>query len=444
MPDQGKDLPSDNLDVGHRMHGFMAELYPIFRSITGEGLRETLRCVGRRIPLELVEVPSGTQVLDWEVPLEWIVRSARLETLAGEKIVDIRDSNLHLMHYSWPIDRIVPLSELQGHLHTLPDQPDWIPYRTAYYATTWGFCLSHNQAKRLDEPAYRVKIDTELRPGSLSYGECVLPGESEEEFLFSIHCCHPSLANDNLSGIAVATALAERLAQRPHRLTYRFVFLPGTIGSITWLAQNRGSVDRIRHGLVLSCLGDEAPATYKQSRRGNAPIDRIAAHVLGRCGGRVNPFVPWGYDERQYNSPGFNLPVGCLMRSPNGTYPEYHTSADNLALVKPEKLADSLARLEEIIEIAEADRRYRNTAPFGEPQLGRRGLYRAIGGTSAENDHKGRGFDTLALLWVLNQSDGENSLLDIAERADKPFAEIHAAAQLLAEAGLLVPVQAEQ
>jgi aminopeptidase-like protein len=305
-------------DAGAEMHGFMAELFPLFRSITGEGLRETLRAIARKIPLELVEVPSGTAAFDWTVPPEWTVRGARLETVEGDVVADIRSSNLHLMHYSVPIDELVRLGELRAHIHTLPDHPDWIPYRTSYYAENWGFCLAESVARRLTAPAYRVRIDTTLAPGSLSYGECLLPGEVTDEFLISVHACHPSLANDNLSGIAVATELARRLAGRGRRLSYRFLFIPGTIGSIVWLSRSAEILPRIRHGLVLSCLGDPAPFTYKQSRRGAAPIDRMAAHVLGRHRGRIRPWVPWGYDERQYGSPGFDLPVGALMRSPNG------------------------------------------------------------------------------------------------------------------------------
>jgi aminopeptidase-like protein len=432
----------EGLDTGQIMHDFITELFPLFRSITGEGLRETLQRIGRHIALQIAEVASGTQVLDWNVPPEWTVRSARLETLDCTVIADIQDSNLHLLQYSQPIDRIVTLDELKAHLYTLPEHPEWIPYRTAYYTETWGFCLTDRVAQGLVEPAYHVRIDTDVTPGSLSYGECLLPGADPDEFLISVHTCHPSLANDNLSGIAVATELARRMAANPHRLTYRFLFIPGTIGSITWLALNRDKLDKIRHGLVLSGVGDQAPMTYKQSRRGTAQIDRIAAHVLGHHGGRVSPFVPWGYDERQYCSPGFDLPVGCLMRSPNGSYPEYHTSADNLDLVQPAALADSLARLEEIIEIAEADGAFLNTAPFGEPQLGARGLYKPIGGLSAAGDQLDRDYDTLALLWVLNQSDGRHSLLDIAEAAHKPFREICAAAVALARAGLLTPAAA--
>jgi aminopeptidase-like protein len=413
--------------TGEKLHAHVAELYPLCRSITGEGLRATLRYIGRHIPLAMTEVPSGTRVLDWEVPPEWNVRAAFVAAPGGRRVIDFVHHNLHLVQYSEPVDRVVPLAELQTHLHSLPEQPDLIPYRTSYYVRNWGFCLSHHARQELTEEAYHVRIDSTLAPGSLSYGECVLPGEEAGEVLFSAHCCHPSLANDNLSSIAVAIGLAQALAARKRRFTYRFLFAPGTIGAICWLAANRDAPVRIRHGLVLTCLGDPAPPSYKQSRRGNAPIDRYAAHVLG--GRRIFPFSPTGYDERQFCSPGFDLPMGCLMRSPAGTFPEYHTSADNPDFVRPAALAESLDMLNNIVAMIEHDECWRNTAPYGEPQLGRRGLYDG-------------GLDRTALLWVLNLSDGRHSLLDIAERGSLPFASVRAAAEALTAAGLLVKASA--
>ena len=428
-------------DPGRELYSHVKALFPICRSITGAGLRQTLDYIGARVPLVRHEVPSGTKVLDWTVPAEWTVRGGVIETLAGRILVDFRRNNLHLVQYSLPVDRIVPAAELDRHLHSLPDQPDLIPYRTGYYSDSWGFCLAHRDRLALTEPAYRVRIDTELAPGSLSYGECLLPGEEEGEMLIAVHCCHPSLANDNVSGIAVAIELARRLAARPRRrLGYRFLFNPGTIGAIAWLHFNRDAPQRIRHGLVLSCLGDAGPPTYKQSRQGTAAIDRYAAYVLHAAGhaGRVLPFIPYGYDERQYCSPGFNLPVGCLMRSPNGTFPEYHTSADDLSFVRPEHLARSLDLLTQIIDLAEQDRVLLNTEPYGEPQLGPRGLFRAIGGASLGAEGE-RGFDHMTLLWVLNLSDGQHSLLDIAERSGQDFVAVAAAAAALGAAGLLRP-----
>lgn len=430
-------------DAGQELHAHVEALFPILRSITGEGLRRTLRYVADHLPaaLEVSEVPSGTPVLDWEVPLEWTVRGATISTLAGEVVVDIARHNLHLVQYSHSMDGLVLREELEQHLHSLPGQPDLIPYRTAYYADTWGFCLAHRDRLALSEPEYRVRIDADLSPGSLTYGECFLPGEAGQgEVLLSVNTCHPSLANENLSAIAVAIGLAKELAARPRRrLGYRFLFAPATIGTIAWLHANRAAAARVRHGFVLTCLGDGAPPTYKRSRRGDAPIDRYATHVLRAegHGARVLPFLPYGYDERQYCSPGFNLPMGCLMRSPNDTFLEYHTSADNPAFVRPAALADSLRVLRRILDMAERDASPVNTMPYGEPQLGRRGLYRAIGGQQEDGDEGG--YDQLTLLWVLNLADGQHSLLDMAERSGKPFHAVAAAADALAAAGVLRP-----
>lgn len=418
--------------LGRRMYRLIEELYPVCRSITGEGLRETLRRVQREIPIALHEIPSGTTVFDWTVPPEWSIRDAYVEQ-GGERIIDFRASNLHVVSYSTPVRRRMTLAELRPHLFSLPDHPDWIPYRTAYWTESWGFCLRHRQLESLRDGEYDVCIDSTLAPGSLTFGEFLVSGGSTDEILISCHACHPSLANDNLSALAVAVELAKRAASEPRALSYRFLFIPGTIGSIAWLARNEAGLGRIKHGLVLSCLGDPGPVTYKRSRRGNAPIDRAAAHVLGHAGmgGRVREFVPYGYDERQYCSPGFDLPVGCFTRSPNGEFPEYHTSADNLDLVTPRSLADSYATLTRILEIVEQDRRYIRTDPRGEPQLGRRGLYQGVAGVQQLPQRE------LALLWVLNLADTAHSLLDIADRAGLPFALIAEAAGALREKCLI-------
>jgi aminopeptidase-like protein len=420
-------------DDGAAMMRLIAELYPICRSITGAGLRQTLAILQRQVPLTIHEVPSGTPVLDWIVPQEWSIRAAHISRLDGARVVDFAEHNLHILQYSHAVDRIVPIEELRRHLHTLPDAPDWIPYRTSYYRDAWGFCLTHRQLESMTDPAYRVVIDASLADGSLSYGELAIRGETEEEALISCHACHPSLANDNLAGIAVATMLARHLARIPQRLTWRFLFIPGTIGSLTWLARNEEIVPRIRHGLVLSCLGDAGAITYKQSRRGDAAIDRIVAHVLRHSGDahRIRPFIPYGYDERQYCSPGFDLPVGCFMRTPNGAYPEYHTSADNLELMRPASLEDSLTKLKRVAAVIDGDALYRSRNSKGEPQLGRRGLYRTMGGLSDA------GHDEMALLWVLNLADGRHSLLDMAERSGLAFAKIRSAADALIAADLL-------
>jgi aminopeptidase-like protein len=317
-------------------------------------------------------------------------------------------------------------------LFSLPDREGWIPYRTSYYQPDWGFCLSQQQLSRLEDTEYEVFIDSTLEDGHLTYGECYLKGASEEEVLISCHVCHPSLANDNLSGIVVAVALAQTLARLRTRYSYRFLFVPGTIGAITWLALNADSVRHIRHGLVLTCVGDAGPFHYKKSRRGDAEIDRAAAHVLRHSSkeAQVLEFSPYGYDERQYCSPGFNLAVGCLMRSVWGTFPEYHTSADNLDLIRPACLAEALRVCAAVMNVLENNRTFLNLQPFGEPQLGRRNLYRGSGGPVIEEEITAR-------LWVLNLSDGFHSLLDIAERADLPFSSISRAAEVLREGGLL-------
>jgi aminopeptidase-like protein len=418
---------------GEEIHELCAELYPICRSITGDGVRDTLAVVGSRVPVQIHEVPTGTAVLDWTVPKEWNIRDAYLMNAQGRRVVDFNESNLHVVGYSIPVHGKATLSELSGRLHTLPDKPDFIPYRNSYYNEDWGFCLSDRQLQALPEGEYEYRIDSSLQDGSLTYAELKLPGSDTEEVLVSCHICHPSLANDNVSGIAVATYLARYLESVPHRCTYRILLLPVTIGAITWLARNEDDLERIRHGLVLSLLGDRGHTTYKRSQRGDTTVDRAAAHVLEHWGlpYEIQDFVPYGYDERQFCSPGFDLPVGCLMRTPHGQYPEYHTSGDNLEFITPESLEDSLAKCLSILEIVEKNARYRNLNPKGEPQLGRRGLYRAMA------DRVDGGLDELALLWVLNQSDGRRSLLDIAERSGLSFTSLREAALTLQDHGLL-------
>ena len=420
------------------MHALVAELYPICRSITGDGVRRTLEILRKRVALEVHDVPSGTPVFDWTVPREWSIRDAYVKDGAGRRLVDFRRSNLHVVSYSMPVRRRMTLAELRPHLFTRPDWPDVIPYRTSYYKETWGFCLSEHQLQQLVAgEEYEVVIDSSLQPGSLTYGEYYLPGASDDEVLLSCHVCHPSLANDNLSAIAVAATLAERLAARAsRRYSYRFLFIPGTIGSITWLARNETQASRIKAGVILAGLGAGDSFTYKKSRRGDTEIDRVVRHVLSQAKQpfAVTEFSPYGYGERQFCSPGFNLPVGCLMRTPHGSYREYHTSADDLDFVKPAALAESLDVCERIVDVLEHNGRHVNLNPRCEPQLGRRGLYRALGG---EMDAASR---ELAMLWVLNLSDGASTLLDISDRAGLPFEHIHAAAEVLTNHGLLKPV----
>ncbi|MBL8072826.1 MAG: DUF4910 domain-containing protein [Nitrospira sp.] len=411
----------------------MEELYPICRSITGEGVRETLKIIQTRIPLEVREVPSGTKVFDWTVPLEWNVSDAYVMNRAGKRVIDFQSHNLHLMSYSVPVRKTMSLEELRPHLFSLPAHPEWIPYRTSYYKENWGFCIRHADLQRLSDEEYDVVIDSTLQAGSLTYGELYLPGKVSDEVLVSCHVCHPSLCNDNLSGIAVAVMLAETMAARSRRYSFRFLFIPGTIGSITWLAQNEQRVPHIRYGLVLTGVGDAGSVTYKKSREGNAEIDRAMAHVLRYSGEAhsIIDFFPYGYDERQYCSPGFNLPVGCFMRTPHGQYPEYHSSADNMDLIRSESLVRSYAQCLQAFELLEGNRVYVNQNQKCEPQLGKRGLYRAVAGQQENQSRE------LALLWVLNLSDGRHTLLDIAERADLPFGQIQSAADALGEAGLL-------
>jgi aminopeptidase-like protein len=419
--------------VSQEIYQLISDLYPICRSITGDGVRKTLDFVQQYISLELHEVKSGTPVFDWTVPKEWNIRDAYIKNSRGEKIIDFQKLNLHVLNYSLPVNQKIQLEELKKHLITIPDKPDWVPYRTSYYKETWGFCLSHNQLLQMQDDEYEVYIDSTLEDGSLTYGEYFIPDETDKEVLISCHTCHPSLANDNLAGITLTTFLAKYLSQLKLKYSYRFIFIPGTIGSITWLAKNEENVDKIKHGLVVTCIGDPGKSHYKKSRRGNAEIDKAAIHVLQRSGQDfvIQEFSPYGYDERQYCSPGFNLPVGCFMRSPHGTYPQYHTSADNLELVQPEYLADSLTKFLAVLNIIENNKKYLNQNPKCEPMLGKRGLYSAIGG---QTDTKKR---ELAMLWVLNMSDGENSLLDIAEKSDLEFDLIKETADTLQQFNLL-------
>lgn len=425
-------MPAPSSVAGRELLDFAGDLYPICRSITGSGLRETLRRVKSRIPLRIHEVKSGSRAFDWEVPPEWNIDGAHIRGPDGRAVVDFRDHNLHVVGYSEPVDRTLDLDELRRHLHVHATNPDWIPYRTSYYTRRWGFCLARRQLEGLPRGRYRAVVSARLAPGSLSYGEFTLPGASREEVLFFTHACHPSLANDNTTGIAVATRLAAWLAESRRRYTYRIVFAPGTIGSLCWLKKNEHGLHRVRHGLVLGLLGDRAPLTYKESRRGTAAIDAIARHVLAEFEPerRVIAFEPYGYDERQLCSPGFDLPVGRLTRSVNDGYREYHSSADNLSLIGAEALGRSYEACQRLVMAIEADRRYVNLAPKGEPRLGKRGLYGPTGGQSPVQRE-------MAMLWVLSRSDGSSSLLDIALKSGLPLATLRAAAADLERAKLL-------
>jgi len=430
-------LKSEELGgIGEDMYRLIVELYPICRSITGNGYRQTMRRIQEIIPISIQEVPSGAEVFDWTIPKEWNIRDAYVKGPSGKKVIDFKQHNLHLMQYSVPVRLKMPLQELKHHLYSLPDHPEWIPYRTSYYKENWGFCLSQKQLDSLEEGEYEVVIDSSLENGHLTFGEYRIQGESDEEVLLSCHSCHPSLCNDNLSGIALTSRLAGMLRGLSLRYSYRFLFIPGAIGSITWLSKNEEVASRIKHGLVVTGVGDSGTFHYKKSRRGDAEIDRVVQYVLkhSRKPYQVRDFSPYGYDERQYCSPGFNLPVGSLTRTPHGSYPQYHTSADNLEFVSADMLADSLSIYLEVVRVLENNRRYLNLNPKCEVRLGKRGLYRTVGGEI------GQPLNELALLWVLNLSDGSNSLLDISERSELPLDDVESAVGALLGKGLLKSV----
>lgn len=416
-----------------------ADIYPLCRSITGDGVRESLRRVSRTVPLEITEIPSGTQVFDWEVPREWNIRDAWIADPSGRRVVDFRRHALHVMSYSVPVRGRMSLAELRPHLHSLPAHPDRIPYRTSYYRENWGFCVAHEELQRWPEGEYAVVIDSTLAPGSLTLAECVLPGRSSREIVIYTHTCHPALANDNAIGIAVAAVLAasarRKAVENPSIPTFRFVFGPGTIGSIAWLATHENQLDRVRAGLVIGLLGDPGPLTYKRSRRATTEVDLIAAQTVRALdpAARVVDFTPYGYDERQFCSPGIDLPMGRLTRSPNDAYPEYHSSADNLALLDVDAVAQSVQALATILDRIDRNRLFRSRSPRGEPQLGRRGLYRSTGGAGpAEFEH--------AMLWLLNLSDGTHGLHDTQAASGLPEDTLLRAAEALLNAGLLEEV----
>jgi len=416
----------------------MAELQPLCRSITGDGVRRSLDIIARTVPLQRHEVPSGTAVFDWEVPREWNVRDAYVADTAGRRLVDFREHNLHLVSYSAPVRARLSRAELEPHLHSLPQHPDWIPYRTSYYREDWGFCLRHRDRERLGAGPFDVVVDSTLSPGHLSYAEAVVEGRGAGEAIVYTHTCHPSLANDNLTGMAVAAVLAQALREQRPRLTWRFVFGPGTIGSLTWLARNEASLPSLRAGLVIGLLGDSGALTYKRSRRGGCLTDRVAELALkaSSTGARMLDFEPYGYDERQFCSPGFDLPVGRLTRSPNGAYPEYHSSADDLSLIRPDKLAESIQVLAQLLGAIDVNRTPVSLNPKGEPRLGKRGLYGSLGGKAPAQIEQ-------ALLWVLSLADGRHDLVAMAQRSGLELALLDHATRLLEEAALVRCGEAE-
>jgi len=425
--------------IGEEMYRLIRRLYPICRSITGNGVRQSLAIMQEYLPLKVHEVPTGTAVFDWTIPNEWNINDAYIKNGRGEKIVDFKNSNLHVLNYSIPVKGNFSLAELKSHLFSLPDRPGLVPYRTSYYEENWGFCVSHSQFQEMQDAEYEVVIDSTLQPGSLTYAEYYLPGESKDECLITCHICHPSLCNDNLSGISVVLFLAKILTTKKNRLSYRFLFIPGTIGAIAWLSLNESNLPNIKAGLVATLLGDASPLTYKKTRNGNATIDQAVTHYLRHSGEdyRLIDFSPYGYDERQFNSPGISLPVGSLTRSQYGQYPEYHTSADNLELISGEKLEASLRAYLSIIDILDNNVIYINQISRCEPQLGKRGLYRIIKCENVEESELRK----MAMLWCLNLSDGNYSLLDIADKAAISFEVIKQIAAILEKEGLLKRLQ---
>jgi aminopeptidase-like protein len=421
-------------DAVEQIEVLFDRLWPLLRSLTGDGVRATHDILSEYVPLQRIEVPSGTRVFDWIVPKEWVVREAYVFAPDGRRILDVADNNLRLVNYSVPFRGTLSRVALDEHLHSRPDMPDAIPYVTSYYEPRWGFCLSEKERSALPDGDYEVVVDTELKDGALTISEAVLPGLESEEVLISTYTCHPSLANNELSGPLVAALLYRRLAAWPERrLTYRFVFAPETIGAIAYLAL-RG--DHLREhlvaGYVATCCGLDTHFTYKRSRRGDSIADRAALHALKALDAahRVRDFAPTGSDERQYCSPGFNLPVGSLIRGAYGEYPEYHTSLDNKALIDFVALRGSVDAYEVICRTLDRNVSFENLLPYGEPQLGRRGLYPTLG--AADQAER-----VQAMMWVLSLSDGEHDLLSIAERSGLSVDQLWPAAMAAEKAGIL-------
>lgn len=415
---------------------YFDRLFPINRSLTGNGNRETLKMLSELVDLKIYEVPSGTNCFDWTVPSEWNVKEAWVKNSKGEKVIDFEKSNLHLLGYSEPFKGKLSLGELKQHLHSLPNQPDLIPYMTSYYKKRWGFCITHTQLESLPEDEYEVLIDSSLdEAGSMTYGEAFIEGEQKEEIFLSTYICHPSLANNELSGPLVTAHLYKELKKRKKpRYSYRFIFIPETIGSIYYLSVNGEDLrKKMIAGYVVTCIGDNGPFTYKRSRRKNTITDRAAELILKQTETdyKIYDFFPTGSDERQYCSPGFNLPVGSLMRTMYGKYPEYHTSADNRDFISFAAMEESVNKYLKIIDVIENNYTYINTIPYCEPQLGKRGLYPTLG------SQKGMADFTKCMMWLLNYADGEHDILDIAKLSSLPIESFFNVANNLREKGVL-------
>lgn len=430
------DINSKKEKISDELFELISKLFPICRSITGDGVRKSLSIIGEHITLKIKEVPSGTKAYDWIVPDEWNISNAYVKDPAGNKIIDFKNSNLHIVSYSIPKNCKLSLEELKPHLFSSPERPNSIPYITSYYDKNWGFCLTHNQLSKLKDGEYEILIDSSLSCGHLTYGEFVIPGETTDEVLLTCYVCHPSLCNDNLSGVALLTMLSKYLKSLSLKFTYRFLFIPETIGSIVWLHENEDHLHHIKYGLVATCLGDSGTLTYKKTRTGKNEIDLIAEYVLKNSNdaSKIIDYSPIGSDERQFCSPGFNLPVGSLMRTPYSEFPEYHTSDDNLNFIKKEKLFDSFLKYLEIIFIIENNKKFENLNPKCEPNLGKRGLYNLFGTSKKDNKTK-------AILWLLNFSDGKHSLLDISVKSGILFNQLFDVANLLVKKQLLKEIK---
>lgn len=442
------------LDAGALSHLY-DELFPIMRSITGPGVSETLRILGRHMPLEVETIPTGSQVYDWTVPPSWHIRSARLTAPDGTVVADMAQSTLSVVNYSEPVDLRLDLAELQSHLHSLPNHPDAIPYVTSYYKRNWGFCLPDRVRRQLPEGTYHAHIDSDFRTDEgVQFAQCVLPGESDAEILLTSYICHPSMANNELSGPLVLLGLYQRLAAwKRRRFTYRFVLNPETIGSLCYLSRHAESLRKAMvAGMVLTCIGGPTPSlSFKLSRRGDGLLDKVAAYLAARADQGVSeigmpmvlrPFDPTqGSDERQYNSPGFNLPFGQMARTPPGVYPGYHNSLDDKDYMGIGRVVESTAAVERVLRLAELGAHYVNLAPYGEPQLGKRNLYpnlnsTAQAGRSSDNVTDNRTFLN-RILYTLNYADGAHSGLDIANRAGAPLGEMEAVIEALEANALL-------